>query len=107
MTSDWLSAFFTMNATVEEFMGVGGDGQDAYGAPVLVPGFFEAASQVKRTAGNEEVVGVGTWYCAPGYEPLFAPDSRVTVNGTAYRATQVDVATLDESFPQHMAVRLS
>jgi predicted alternative tryptophan synthase beta-subunit len=77
-----IAAFFIHTASVETFTGAGAYG-DTYAAAVPVKGFLDDGVVLVRTGTSEQLEQKSIFYAALSDAALFAPGSRVTVNGRA------------------------
>jgi len=103
-----MDEFYVHTATVEMFLGQSGYGEDKFAPPVAVPCFADGARKLVRGGDGAQIVSESTLYTYPIYAPLFASDSRVTLNGAESRV--IKLATLDSGaldLPDHIAINLT
>ena len=103
-----MAEFYVHTAAVEMFLGTTGYGEDTFAAPVNVACFAEETRRLVRDKDGEQVVSESTLYTFPITGPLFAPDSRVTLNGMVSRVIRKSVHDSgDLDLPDHTAVALT
>ena len=74
-----ISKFFVHTATVEQFQGTNGYGQDVFAAAVTVPCFTDDSRKLVRSKTGEEVVSETTLYTSAADGVYFQENSRVTM----------------------------
>jgi hypothetical protein len=108
MSANDLVDFYIHTLTVEMYLGTSGYGEDLFAAPVTIVGFADAARHLVRSATGEQVVSESTFVTYPINAPVFAPDSRVTFNGTVSRVIKTNLGDSGAlSLPDHVAVSLT
>lgn len=107
-----VSRFFVHTVTVETFLGTSGYGVDQFAAPVTLSPpngcFVDNARHLVRSTTAEEVLSEATLYTFVANAALFAPNSRVTVNGVQTRVIKTNPNTSGSlRLPDHVAVTLA
>lgn len=109
-----MAEFYNQTVVVETYRGTSGYGVDLFDAPVtLAPDtdtgcFVEGGRNLVRAKDGAQVISESTLYTYPASAPLFAPDSRVTINGVESRVITVNVnASGDLDLPDHVVVSLT
>jgi hypothetical protein len=104
-----VAIFFTDKITVETYLGVNSLGQDVFASAQVVNGYADNKSQLVRAANGEQVISATTVYTYLDYLAIFAPLSRVTVNGVPARVMSANAnGGIDRlRLPDHLSVVLA
>lgn len=78
--------------TVETWAGEGAYGA-VYADPVTVRWNYDGKRRLVRNANGEEVISEGTGTAHPDDAPLFAPESRLTIDARASRVLSTSPQT--------------
>lgn len=111
--SDELADFYVHTATVETLTGTSGYGVEQFADPVILTPpdtgcFIEQKRRMVRDKDGAEVISETGVYTYPTALALFAPGSRVTVNGTVAHVITVAANTSgDLDLPDHLVVYLT
>lgn len=99
--------FYVHTVSVETLSGSGPYG-DVYLPATTIPCFVDDSARLVRNKSGDEVTSSTTIYADPEYALVFAPDSRVTVNGrTAYIITTNSLNGGPLGLPDHVEVHLT
>ncbi|MDQ0894429.1 hypothetical protein [Agromyces ramosus] len=112
MSASELDEFYVHALTVETFQGTNGYGEDIFAAPVVLTPptgcFIEPKRRLVRSSTGEQVVSETTVYTYPANAALFAPSSRVTINGTVSRViVTAPFESGDLDLPDHVVINLT
>ncbi|QDZ15782.1 hypothetical protein [Humibacter ginsenosidimutans] len=114
MSADDMAEFYIQTAIVETCQGTNGYGEDIFASAVtLDPAadngcWIDDTRHLVRSTDGEQVMSESTLYTYPANAPLFAPNSRVTVNGDVSRVIKTNLNTSgDLDLPDHVAVSLT
>lgn len=88
------SMWFVHTVTVEKFLGTNGYGEDVFDVPVVLAPpngcWVDNARKVVRSKDGIEVVSETSIATSTANAPLFATDSRVTINGVVSRVIKAN-----------------
>ena len=120
MSADDMADFYIQTAVVETLQGTNGYGEDTFSTPVtLNPAdtstrptgngcWIDPSRKLVRSSTGEQVVAESTLYTYPDNAGLFAPNSRVTIDGNESRVIRCNLNTSgDLDLPDHVAVSLT
>lgn len=114
MADDDLADFYVHTVTVETFLGTNGYGEDTFADGVILSPstkngvFLDETRRLVRSSTGEQVVSESRFYTYPGTKALFAPNSRVTIDGVQSRVIKATVLTSgDFDLPDHIVVNLT
>jgi hypothetical protein len=99
-----LQEFWVHTIMVETFEGTGAMG-DVYAVPQYVDGLLEGKVILVRDAAGQQVVSSSQFYTDAANTDVFAPDSRVTVDGRiSYVISQNRADSGRMQLPDHAAI---
>jgi hypothetical protein len=99
-----LHDFWVHTIMVETFEGTGAMG-DVYAVPQYVDGLLEGKVILVRDAAGQQVVSSSQFYTDTAYTDVFAPDSRVTIDGRiSYVISQNRADSGRLQLPDHAAI---
>jgi len=99
-----LTGFWVHTIIVETFEGVGASG-DVYAVPQYVAGLLEGKVVLVRDSKGQQVVSSSQFYTDTAYTDVFAPDSRVTIDGRiSYVISQNRADSGRLQLPDHAAI---
>lgn len=103
-----VAIFFTDLIAVETWLGTNSLGQEVYARPVTVNGYADNKTQLVTTQDGEQVVSGTTVYTYLENKALFAPMSRVTVDGVPAKVISANAngGPTRLRLPDHLAVVL-
>lgn len=112
MSASEMDEFYVHTATVETYLGTNGYGADTFAAPVVLAPpngcLIEPKRRLVRDSTGEQVISETTVYTYPANAALFAPSSRVTINGTVSRVIVVaPFESGDLDLPDHVVINLT
>lgn len=107
-----VSRFYVHTVTVEQFLGVNGNGVDLFSPAVtLAPPngvYLDDSRKMVRSSKGEIVVSESTLFTTTANAPLFTPDARVTAGGNISRVIKTNVNDSGGlKLPDHCAVTLT
>jgi hypothetical protein len=102
-----MADFYVHTATVEQYLGTAGNGQDLFSAPVTIVCFADLGLKQMLNPSGILVTTIGTMYSDPSTAALLDLSARVQVNG---KTARVMATTLNDSgaldLPDHVAAIL-
>lgn len=82
MSSELLADLVNATVTVQQYLGVTGNGgSPVLGDPITVPGWLTRKQQFVRDGNGDQVTSQASFSAAVDYADAFAPQSVVTVPG--------------------------
>jgi len=89
-----VNRWFVHTVTVETFLGTNGYGEDVFDVPVVLEPpngcWVDNARKLVLNKDGVEVVSETSVATSTANAPLFAPESRVTINGVASRVIKAN-----------------
>lgn len=108
MSAADLADMYVHTCAVEMFLGTAGSGEDTFAVPVTLAGFLDDTRHLVRDKDGEQVVSESSFFTYPVNGPVFAPNSRVTINGHTSRVIRLNTNTSGAlDLPDHIAVALT